>query len=68
VFRVLLAGIHLMRTGHIKVNILRLNEGFHLPYLPDLIARKLTGSEQVALGEHTYFYDARMPRTGDALW
>ncbi|MDT5157968.1 MAG: uncharacterized protein QOH51_2325 [Acidobacteriota bacterium] len=49
VFRVLLTGIHLMRTGEVEANLLLLNEEFKLEYLPDLIARKLEGHEQSAL-------------------
>lgn len=40
VFRVLLTGIHLMETGEIEANLLRLNEKFNLSYLPELLARK----------------------------
>jgi uncharacterized protein len=46
VYRVLLTGIHLMRTGVIEANLLRLNEEFRLPYLDELIARKLSGPEK----------------------
>jgi predicted nucleotidyltransferase len=45
VYRVLLTGIHLMRTGVIEANITTLNEEFQLPYIPDLVARKLAGPE-----------------------
>src|SRR5213080_941355 len=51
VFRVLLTGIHLMRTGDVEANLLRLNEEFRLPYISDLVARKLAGPEQSALEE-----------------
>jgi predicted nucleotidyltransferase len=40
VYRVLLTGIWLMRTGEIEANLVTLNASFRLPYLPDLIARK----------------------------
>ena len=49
VFRVLLTGIHLMRTGEVESNLARLNDEFKLPYIPDLIARKLSGAEKSAL-------------------
>lgn len=49
VYRVLLTGIHLMRTGEVEANLLHLNEVFKLPYIPDLIARKLTGPEKSIL-------------------
>jgi len=50
VYRVLLTGIHLMRTGEIEANLVRLNEEFRLPQLPELIARKVEGGEAGALG------------------
>ena len=48
-FGVLLTGIHLMRTGEIEANLLHLNEDFKLPYVPDLIQRKLDGAEKIVL-------------------
>jgi predicted nucleotidyltransferase len=51
VFRVLLTGIHLMRTGSVQANIRLLNEEFRLAYLSDLIARKLEGPEKSVLDE-----------------
>ena len=45
VYRVLLTGIHLMRTGQIEANLVHLNEEFNLPYINDLIAQKLSGTE-----------------------
>lgn len=44
-FRVLLTGIHLMRTGEVEANLVRLNGEFRLGYLDELIARKTTGTE-----------------------
>ena len=49
VYRVLLTGIWLMRTGRIEANLVTLNETFRLPYLPDLVARKIAGPEQSKL-------------------
>jgi predicted nucleotidyltransferase len=49
VFRVLLTGIHLMHTGEVEANLLHLNDEFRLDYLPELVARKLSGSEQSIL-------------------
>jgi predicted nucleotidyltransferase len=46
VYRVLLTGIHLMRTGEIEANIVRLNEEAKLPQIPVLVARKLAGPEK----------------------
>ena len=51
VYRVLLTGIHLMRTGEIEANLVRLNETFNLPYIPELIDRKIHGREKSRL-EH----------------
>ena len=49
VYRVLLTGIHLMRAGEIEANLLTLNEQFKLPYVADLVARKLAGPEKSKL-------------------
>src|ERR1022692_4730322 len=49
VYRVLLAGIHLMRTGEVHANLVTLNEESCLPYLADLVARKLAGPEKSKL-------------------
>lgn len=46
VYRVLLTGLHLMRTGEVEANLVRLNDAAKLPYLPDLIARKTAGPEK----------------------
>ena len=51
VFRVLLTGIHLLRTGEVEANLRTLNAEFRLPYIDDLIARKLTGPEQATLDD-----------------
>lgn len=51
VYRVLLTGVHLMRTGEIDANLVRLNETFKLPYLPELIDRKTSGAEKGTLEE-----------------
>jgi predicted nucleotidyltransferase len=49
VYRVLLTGIHLMRTGIVEANLVTLNEEFRLPYIADLVARKLAGPEKSKL-------------------
>lgn len=51
VYRVLLTGIHLMRTGVVEANLVRLNEWAKLPYIPELIDHKQTGSEKERLNE-----------------
>ena len=57
VYRVLLTGIHLMRTGNIEANLVKLNEEFSLPYIPDLVARKLAGPEQGELTGGDFEFD-----------
>jgi len=49
VFRVLLTGIHLMRTSQVEANLIHLNEIFRLPYIPELIERKQSGPERSTL-------------------
>jgi predicted nucleotidyltransferase len=49
VYRVLLTGIHLMQTGEVEANLLRLNERFKLPYADELVVRKLSGKERSTL-------------------
>ena len=51
VYRVLLTGIHLMRTGQVEANLVALNDEYRLPYVPDLIARKTTGGEHSTLSD-----------------
>ncbi len=48
-YRVLLTGLHLMRTGEVEANLVRLNDEFHLPYLPGLIEIKTQGQEKGTL-------------------
>ena len=49
VYRVLLTGIHLMRTGRVEANLNILNDEAKLPYVPDLVARKTGGPEKGTL-------------------
>src|SRR5262245_44380785 len=49
VYRVLLTGIHLMRTGQVEANLVHLNDSAKLPYISDLIARKTHGPEHGSL-------------------
>jgi predicted nucleotidyltransferase len=63
VYRVLLTGIRLMRTGEVEANLVRLNEEFRLPYISDLVARKTSGAEKSALdGADRAFHDAEFER------
>lgn len=45
IYRALLTGLHLMRTGEIEANVVRLNETARLPYIDELIGRKTAGPE-----------------------
>jgi predicted nucleotidyltransferase len=49
VYRVLLTGIHLMRTGEVEANLVRLNQDFALAHIDELIARKTGGAEKEPL-------------------
>jgi predicted nucleotidyltransferase len=51
VYRVLLTGIHLMRTGEVEANLARLSEEARLALVADLIACKLSGPEQSVLND-----------------
>ncbi len=51
VYRVLLTGIHLMRTGQVEANLVRLNEEYKLPQVPDLIAQKIRGTEWAEIAD-----------------
>ncbi len=63
VYRVLLTGIHLMRTGAIEANLVRLNETAKLPYIGDLIERKITGAEkELLLGADLAFHRSEYER------
>jgi predicted nucleotidyltransferase len=46
VYRVLLTGIDLMRTGKVEANLAKLNETARLPYIAELIERKTSGPEK----------------------
>lgn len=46
IYRVLLTGIHLMRTGKVEANLSILNETAGLSYLDELIQQKLSGQEK----------------------
>jgi uncharacterized protein len=59
VYRVLLTGIHLMQSGEIEANLVTLNRDFQLPYLDELIARKLAGPEHGTLDDADVAFHAR---------
>jgi predicted nucleotidyltransferase len=49
VYRVLLTGIHLMRTGEVEANLITLNESAKLSYIDELVDRKRCGPEKGTL-------------------
>lgn len=51
VFRVLLTGIHLMRSSEIEANLGTLNAEAQLPFLDELMHRKITGHEQQTIDD-----------------
>ncbi len=68
VYRVLLTGIHLMQTGEVEANLVTLNERFKLPYIPELVERKLSGPEKGTLDDaDTTFHEREYERLLAAL-
>lgn len=68
VFRVLLSGTYLMQTGKIEPNLQTLNEEFQLPYIPDLIAHKMSAGEQAVLNTtDSEFYQSEYERLREQL-
>jgi predicted nucleotidyltransferase len=62
VYRVLLTGINLMRTSEVEANLVRLNEEFRLPHLPDLIAQKVNGTEWAEIAGDLSFHHREYER------
>jgi predicted nucleotidyltransferase len=68
IFRILLTGIHLMETGEIEANLVTLNQAARLPYLDELIGRKLAGAEKECLAEADMgFYRSEYERLRNKL-
>jgi predicted nucleotidyltransferase len=68
IFRVLLTGIHLMETGEIEANLVKLNEKFRLSYIPELIERKTGGKEKGILPfADLKFYESEFVRLTSEL-
>ena len=62
-FRVLLTGIHLMRTGVVEANLIALNQSEKLAYVDDLIGRKRHGAEKGTLEDADLaFYQSEYQR------
>jgi len=68
IFRVLLTGIYLMQTGNIEANLVNLNETFKLPYIPELIDKKINGTEKGNLPDaDLIFYEKEYERLNTRL-
>jgi predicted nucleotidyltransferase len=68
VFRVLLTGIHLMKTGEVEASLPRLNEEFRLSYIDDLVAQKVAGEEDAVVGDaRLEFFETEYLRLREAL-
>jgi predicted nucleotidyltransferase len=67
-YRVLLTGIHLMRSGEIEANLLTLNEEFRLPFLGELVAQNLNGPEKAIIsGADISFHEVEVNRLRQEL-
>jgi uncharacterized protein len=54
VYRVLMTGIHLLRTGVVEANLMHLNQDARLSHVDELIARKLAGPEKSVLDDSDF--------------
>ena len=53
----------MIRTGEVESNLVKLNEEFRLPYIADLVARKLAGPEKSTLDDADIaFYEKEYQR------
>ncbi len=67
VYRVLLTGIHLMRSGVIEANLVTLNDGFRLPYIAELIGRKTQGENTALTDADAAFHESEYLRLRSEL-
>ncbi|MGH7132594.1 MAG: nucleotidyltransferase domain-containing protein [Phycisphaerales bacterium] len=62
-YRVILAGIHLMRSGRVESNLRVLNREFKLGFVDDLIAMKIAGAEKAeAKGQDLAWHEREFAR------
>ncbi|MEK6642636.1 MAG: nucleotidyltransferase domain-containing protein [Planctomycetota bacterium] len=67
-YRVLLTDIHLMKSGEVNANLPQLNGIYRLPYIDDLLEKKIRGTEKGAvLGESLEFHRAEYERLKGVL-
>ena len=68
VLRVLLTGIHMMRTGDVNANLPEVNHEVGLPYVDALIERKRGGTEQGTLEDTDFaIYESEYHRLRELL-
>ena len=68
VYRVLLTGIHLMRSGRVVASLPECNTEMRLPYVDELIARKTAGPELSVLADaDVEFHRAEYLRLNEVL-
>lgn len=68
VYRGLLTGLHLMKTGEVEANLVTLNRIYQLPYLDELIERKRSGPEKGALSDADFaFHEGEFARLTSLL-
>ncbi len=66
-YRVVLTGIHLLRTGVVEANLPELNRHYELPFLEDLIARKQNAEGQGLPGLDWAWHLAELVRWEERL-
>ena len=62
VYRVLLTGIRLMRTGQVEANLVNLNDEFGLAQIPDLIEQKKSRTEWAEIAGDLSFHRSEYQR------
>jgi len=67
VYRVLLTGIHLMRTGVVNANLIELNQEEKLPYISELVARKQSGENTALDDADIAFHESEYERLRQKL-
>ena len=67
VFRVLLTGIHLLRTGEVEANLATLNDDARLPYVAELIERKAVAEQGHISADDVERYRVEYARLLDSL-
>jgi len=68
VLRVLLTGIHMMRTGEVNANLPEVNRGIGLSYVDALVERKRSGTERGTLNDTDFaFHESEYHRLRELL-